>query len=79
MHPSVGNQAILSAPPGVVARVHDKAFAHEVAVERNLLPESLRELMLVLSPETLLDPEAIGSFRSQYGIWYRSSDIPPAR
>ena len=58
IHPSFDNHKIASAPAGAVARVHDKAFAIELAERENLLPDSMRDLFLVLDPETLLDADS---------------------
>lgn len=57
IHPSLDNRKISSAPAGAVARVHDKAFAINLAHDEGLLPDALQNLFLVLEPEVLLDPD----------------------
>ncbi len=42
----------------VVARVHDKAFAHESARATSLVPDLLRDATLVLGPSELVDADA---------------------
>ena len=49
---------LLGAPPEVVRAVHDKAFAHRVALEEKLLPAGLDEMIAVLEPELLRDSDA---------------------
>jgi hypothetical protein len=43
--------------PGVVRRVHDKAFAHEVACREGWLPQELVETIAVLEPAELADAD----------------------
>jgi hypothetical protein len=50
-------RSLLGASPEVVREVHDKAFAHRVAVETGMLKAGLEELISVLDPELLRDPE----------------------
>ena len=70
VHPSLDSQKISSAPAGAVARVHDKAFAIELARRENLLPAFMRDLFLVLEPELLLDPDAaIRCMESAVASW----------
>jgi len=44
--------------PEIVRGVHDKAFAHAVAEDAGLVPESLRGLVAALDPAELLDANA---------------------
>ena len=44
--------------PEVVARVHDKAFAHRTALSERLIPPSLRGRVEILEPELLREPGA---------------------
>jgi hypothetical protein len=50
--------ALTGATPEIVRRVHDKGFAHAVAVREGLLPVELARTIAVLDPEDLRDPEA---------------------
>ncbi|MCP5045146.1 MAG: ferritin-like domain-containing protein [bacterium] len=70
LHPSLDHERISSPAAGIVARVHDKAFALAVSRDENLLPEGLRELFLVLDPQLLLsgDP-AIEQMQAQVASW----------
>lgn len=52
-------------PPPVVARVHDKAFAQEVARSEGLLPEPLAETLTILEPDLLRDPDAAAAAVTQ--------------
>ncbi len=56
-NPSYRGQPILGPPPGVVARVHDKAFAVRAARDEELLDKELAQLPLVLDPEVLSHPD----------------------
>jgi len=56
-NPGYRDQPILGPPPGVVARVHDKAFAIRSAREEGLLDEKIARLPLVLDPEILSRPD----------------------
>lgn len=68
--PSLDGYKISSAPAGVVARVHDKAFANDFAAQEGLLPESLQNIFLVLDPELLLEPDhAIRRMQSMIESW----------
>lgn len=49
---------LVGAPPDVVDRVHDKAFALEVARREGLLAPDLAEAIEVLEPELLRDADA---------------------
>jgi hypothetical protein len=49
---------LTGATPAVVQRVHDKAFAFEVAREEGLLPADLAATIAVFDPEDLRDPDA---------------------
>jgi len=46
---------LLGAPSATVSEVHDKAFAHSVAVAERLLPPSLDSLIEVIEPAALRD------------------------
>jgi len=48
---------IAAARPEIVARVHDKAFAHRVARGEGLLPAALRDLVTVFDPAELQDAD----------------------
>jgi uncharacterized ferritin-like protein (DUF455 family) len=68
--PSLGGYKISSAPAGVVARVHDKAFANDFAAQEGLLPDGLQNIFLVLGPELLLEPDdAIRRMESMIASW----------
>ncbi|MCG8588912.1 MAG: hypothetical protein MJE66_06435 [Proteobacteria bacterium] len=55
-HPSLGSGPSPLAPaPDVVARVHDKAFALQVAEREGWVPRPLRGCALVLDPDDLSD------------------------
>ncbi len=70
LHPSTQGASNTGAPAGVVARVHDKAFANMVAREERLLPREMRDLFLVLDAETLLAGEpAIERMREKVAQW----------
>lgn len=70
IHPSLDNRKISSAPAGAVARVHDKAFAHHVAVDEGLLPDVMQDLFLVLDPDLLLEPDsAIRQMEKKVKSW----------
>ncbi|MBW2723470.1 MAG: DUF455 family protein [Deltaproteobacteria bacterium] len=61
---------ITSAPAGVVTRVHDKAFANDLAVTERLMPERMRNLFLVLDPDLLLEADdAIRRMESVVASW----------
>ena len=45
-------------PPASVARVHDKAFAHRIALQEGFVPRCLRDLICVLDARDLEDEEA---------------------
>lgn len=49
---------LTGAAPETVRRVHDKAFAHLVAVRNGLLPAELAETISVLEPDVLRDADA---------------------
>jgi hypothetical protein len=49
---------LTGAPPAVVRRVHDKAFAFEAAREEGLLPTELIETIAVFEPDQLRDADA---------------------
>jgi hypothetical protein len=61
---------LLGAVPDVVRVVHDKAFAHRVAVEEGLLPACLEPCISVLEPETLRDTDrAIQEIEEKLASW----------
>ena len=69
-HEASSDGAGNTAPAGVVARVHDKAFATQVARDEDLTPKPIRDLFLVLDPETLLSGElAIEQMREKLAEW----------
>ncbi|MBW2272175.1 MAG: hypothetical protein JRG96_02795 [Deltaproteobacteria bacterium] len=49
---------IAATRPDIVARVHDKAFAHRVALAEGLLPAPLRDLVSIFDPGELRDADA---------------------
>ncbi len=49
---------LFGADPEVVRTVHDKAFAHRIAVEEQLLPACLAPCIAVLESDALRDPDA---------------------
>lgn len=51
-------RTLWGAPPAVVRRVHDKAFAHALAEREGLLPALLRGAIAVLEPEDLQPDDA---------------------
>ena len=56
---------LFGAPASVVARVHDKAFAHDVACREGLVPVCLRDCITVLDPHTLRDTATGGDALEQ--------------
>ena len=50
---------LAAAPPGVVAAVHDKAFALETARAARLLPPEIAETAFALAPEELGAPDTV--------------------
>jgi hypothetical protein len=60
---------LAGAPPEVVRQVHDKAFAHAVALAEGLLPRALRELVSVWSPEELLAGGALRDLEARVRAW----------
>lgn len=58
-------RALIGAAPDVVARVHDKAFAHGVAEREGLVPACLRGASAVLSPETLRAADAVAALEAR--------------
>jgi hypothetical protein len=61
---------LMGAPPEVVRAVHDKAFAHRVALEENLLPAGLDEWIAVLEPELLHDSDgAVAAIEARLARW----------
>ena len=55
---SAAGRRLTGAPPAVVRRVHDKAFAFAAAREEGLLPPDLAATIAVFDPELLRDPDA---------------------
>jgi hypothetical protein len=61
---------VLSGPtPECVARVHDKAFAHHVASDEGLLPDALRDVVLVLDPSELIANDAAARIGDRIAAW----------
>ena len=50
--------ALEGPPAAIVRRVHDKAFAWQVALAAGFVPRSLRDAIRVFSPEELADADA---------------------
>jgi hypothetical protein len=70
IQPRFERQRIEAAAPGVVARVHDKAFAVRIAGELGLVPPDLTNLFLILSPDELSRPEeAIRQMEEAMSRW----------
>jgi hypothetical protein len=66
------DRRLLGAPPEVVRAVHDKAFAHRVAIAERLLPAGLDEMIAVLEPETLRDTDgAVAAIEARLAAWPR--------
>jgi hypothetical protein len=55
--------------PGVVARVHDKAFAREVAIREGLVPTPLRECSAVFEPGDLTAPDGPARIEAALAGW----------
>ena len=55
---------LAGAPAAVVRRVHDKAFALEVARRERLLPAVLRDCIRVFEPSELEDADALADWMS---------------
>jgi len=63
-------RALFGAAPEVVETVHDKAFAHRVAVEARLIPAELERCIAVLEPDELRDRErAIREIEARLARW----------
>jgi hypothetical protein len=61
---------LLGADPEVVREVHDKAFAHRVAVAEGMLPACLEPCIAVLEPDALRNPDrAIGEIEEKLARW----------
>ena len=72
LHPALDGAKPTTAPAGTVARVHDKAFAHAVAHEENLLPDCLKDRFLVVEPELLhAGDAAIEAMQDKISSWPR--------
>lgn len=62
--------ALAGADPAIVRRVHDKAFAHEVACRESLLPPELARAIAVLDPESLRDADAgVAAIAAALAAW----------
>jgi len=62
--------ALSGAPPEIVRRVHDKAFAHAVALREGLVPTELAESIRVLEPEAFRDGDTcVEAVRSALALW----------
>jgi len=75
---------LVGPPAAVVRRVHDKAFAWESARAAGCVPRSLRELIRVLSPADLADPDvarsAIAASLAAWpgeAAWIRGATLKP--
>jgi hypothetical protein len=61
---------VLSGPsPEIVARVHDKVFAHEVARREGLLPRCLDGVIAAISPEELRADDSIALLQRRVAAW----------
>jgi hypothetical protein len=61
---------LLGAAPEVVYKVHDKAFAHHVSIEEQMLPACLEPCVAVLEPDELHDPDrAIREIEARLAHW----------
>ena len=61
---------LLGAEPEVVRKVHDKAFAHRVAVSERLLPACLEPCIAVLEPDSLQNLDgAIRGIEAKLARW----------
>jgi len=61
---------LVGADPEVVREVHDKAFAHRVAVAQRLLPNCLEPCISLLEPDALRDPDrAIRDIEAALARW----------
>jgi hypothetical protein len=56
--PALADHRLAAAAPAVVAKVHDKAFAHRAARDAGLVPGALADAIAVLEPAELEDPDA---------------------
>jgi hypothetical protein len=62
-------RVLAGAHPHVVRRVHDKAFAHEVACREGLVPDCLAETSAVFTPEELRAVDAISRLEARIACW----------
>ena len=61
---------LLGATPEVVQKVHDKAFAHRVTIEEQMLPACLEPCVAVLEPDELRDLDrAIREIEAKLARW----------
>jgi hypothetical protein len=61
---------LLGAAPEVIQKVHDKAFAHRVAIEERVLPACLEPCVTVLESDELRDPDrAIREIEAKLARW----------
>ncbi len=63
---------LFGASPDRVRRVHDKAFAHALALREGLLPHVLRDAVEVLEPDDLRDPEPLAQALERMPAWARA-------
>ena len=62
--------AYCAAAPEIVERVHDKAFAHRLAIEQATLEPWLADCLAVLEPDDLADPErALRTIQDRLEKW----------
>ena len=54
--PGCGGLSVWGAPPAVVERVHDKAFAQQAAAELELVPRVLRGMSVAFAADELVSP-----------------------
>jgi len=66
---AAAGRRLAGARPEVVARVHDKAFAHDVARREGLLPACLEGVVTALSPDELLAADAVPALARRLGAW----------
>lgn len=64
------DRELIGAPSDVVRALHDKAFAHRVAVDAGLLPAGLDEWIAVLEPDLLRDADqALAAVEARLARW----------
>jgi hypothetical protein len=63
-------RSLTGPAPDIVRRVHDKAFALAAARDADLVPRALRDLVSVLEPDELLDPDgALRRIEARVAAW----------